>query len=128
MSHEVVYVLGDGDRTRTRIEVLLFDAKLDQLALVSSQISEAIVALSRHVSYNIPGSRVIVAGGDDILFTMPRLHYQEVQVQELAAMYAERTGGSICFGVAMSIEYAYLALRKAKAHGTGIIINNIGAL
>lgn len=127
MPSEQVYVLGDGDRTRTRIEMLLFEARLDQLALVSMQISEAITALRAYILSNFTGARVIVAGGDDIFFTVPRLAYQNVQIQELSALYAEKAGGSICFGVGTGIESAYLALRKAKARGAGVIVDDVGA-
>jgi hypothetical protein len=109
-----LFIFGDGDRVRERIEGLLFSNDLEALSNFSSSLSNAILLLAKRLSENM-GAQVLMAAGDDLLVLLPKENYSRDKLEELAQHYRDQIGSSISFGVGPSIENAYLNLRRAKS-------------
>jgi hypothetical protein len=111
---QTVYILGDGDRVRERIEALLLAGDLEALRLLSQQLSNAIMRLAQELERTM-AAEIIVSAGDDLLVRVPARVYNREALEELSELYKSSTGGSISFGAGFTIETAYLNLRRAKS-------------
>lgn len=109
-----IYVLGDGDKIRDRIEYSLLRNELEDLANVSKGISDAIQAL-KSFSVSLMDAEVIMAGGDDLLFRVEYKKYKYEHIQQLSEIFQKLSGCSISFGIGESVEEAYINLRKSKS-------------
>jgi len=112
--NEYVYVMGDGDKVRERIESYLLNQNLEDLSAFSQSLTDAIDQLRKTASLTM-NARVILAGGDDILLSIPRKSYNKVHIQQLQETFHNLTGVTISFGIGKTIEAAYLNLRRAKS-------------
>src|SRR5215216_3473595 len=90
---QVVYILGDGDRVRERIEGFMLAGDLEALRSLSQQLSKAILRLAQELERRM-AAEIIVSAGDDLLVRAPALAYNREALQELAEFYRSSTGGS----------------------------------
>jgi hypothetical protein len=118
------FVLGDGDSIRQRVESLLLAGDLVALRSFSAAITSAIGQLALEASATMAAD-VIVAGGDDLLLRIPAESFNQVALAGMAVLFKEQTGCGISFGVASSLEGAYLNLRRAKARGGAVIVGTV---
>jgi hypothetical protein len=116
-----LYVLGDGDRVRVHVERRLLRSEFDELRTFSSALTNAVTALARDAQAQL-GADVVMAGGDDILLRIPAASFSIEKLRDLSLNFAKRTGCTITFGVAPTIEGAFICLRRGKAAGGNIII------
>jgi len=113
-SQKYIYVLGDGNKIRERVEYYLLRNDLENLANVSKGISDAIQAI-KSFSVSLMNAEVIMAGGDDILFRVEYTKYKNEHILQLSEIFQKTSGCSISFGTGESIEEAYINLRKSKS-------------
>ena len=114
-SMEYFYVLGDGNHIRERVEFYLLNHDLESLSNFSQSITTAINEL-KEMAISTMSGRVILAGGDDILLSVPRENYRKELIQKLQQAFLDTTGITISFGIGKTIEAAYINLRRAKAN------------
>jgi hypothetical protein len=118
-AQERIYVLGDVDHVRERIEhYLLGDNPIDVRAF-SQRLADGLQEFVR--SAEALGAAVVMAGGDDLLLTMNSGTYSRLRLEKLAETFRQATGCTISLGVATTVAAAYLNLRRAKAAGGGAI-------
>ena len=110
---EYIYVLGDGDKIRENVEYYLLNNNLEGLSTFSQNLTVAINQMKEAATSKM-NARVIMAGGDDILFCVPRGKYRHELIQQLQEAFYNTTGVTISFGVGKTIEMVYINLRKAK--------------
>lgn len=113
-SIEYFYVLGDGNHIRERIESYLLNNDLESVSKFSQSLTTAITKI-KELAISSMNAQVILAGGDDILLSVPREKYQKELIQKLQQAFLSTTGITISFGVGNTIEAAYINLRRAKA-------------
>jgi hypothetical protein len=116
-----IYVIGDGDKVRDRLDALLFAGQMESLKQLSTSISEAVFAFARDAVASMGGD-IVVAGGDDILLRVPPGTFDSDVLESLRRAFEQQTGGSFSIGAAPEIETAYLNLRRAKARGGNAMI------
>ena len=116
-----IFVLGDADDVRKRMQSLLLSNRLDDLRILSSSITSAIHSLGE-IARDRMGADIIVCGGDDILFAVSSAQFQESQIQEMMRNFSDQTGLTISFGVGESTEDAFLSLARAKARGPSALV------
>lgn len=116
----MLYVLGDADRVREKVEAALFCHDLEGLTLFSQTLTGAIATLVRDMDQRF-GAQTVMSGGDDVLFTVDADRFDEDVLTNFAAAFATATGCSISFGIGVTPDAAYLNLRRAKAAGGGVV-------
>jgi hypothetical protein len=121
---DYVYVLGDGDNIRERIEYYLLGGEIEALAKLSQLLIATINAMGTQ-AIEMMKAEVLIAGGDDIFFRVDPVVYKLEIVKQLAAYFQAETECTFSFGVGRTIEVAYLGLRRAKAMGKGRIVEDI---
>ncbi|TAN49938.1 MAG: mCpol domain-containing protein [Methylococcaceae bacterium] len=117
----LIYVIGDGDNIRQRMEQQLLYGKLDEC----KKVSEAITAGMRCVNDVITarkGWEVVFCGGDDILVKVCASDYDPNLIRKAIDEFERCSKSTICFGSASSLQEAYLNLRRAKSFGVGILV------
>jgi hypothetical protein len=119
----VAYIFGDGDRVRERLDGFLFNHELNALSQLSKRLEQAVRTLAQRLQATM-AAETIVAGGDDLIVRIPIDRYRRDELEGLAMMYQEQTGATISFGVAPTIEGAYLNLRRAKSSSTAKIVES----
>lgn len=117
----ILYILGDADRVRTKIEGLLLTGKLEALKQFSDTLTASISVISQQIQKVFSGE-VLMAGGDDILFRVPQDKFSKGDLELISQQFASKSGCTISFGVADDIETAYINLRHAKAEGGSTIV------
>jgi hypothetical protein len=118
---EFLYIFGDGDRVRERLEGFLLSHDLESLASLSRSLSEGIRLIGDELSLRM-GAELVMAGGDDILVRVPTSKYDTKLLDEMVKIYIEKTGLSMSFGVGLTLEQAYLNLRRAKSSNSNKIV------
>ena len=115
-----VYVLGDADRIRERIEGYLLGDRPADVRTFSERLA---VGLREFVcsAELLLGADVLMAGGDDVLLCVKATSYSRHTLEELAKTFCQATGCTISLGVGGDVSIAYLNLRRAKAAGGGVI-------
>lgn len=117
----ILYILGDADRVRSKIEKLLLTGKLEALKQFSDTLTVSISAISQHIQKAFSGE-VLMAGGDDILFRVPQDKFSKCDLELISQEFTSQSGCTISFGVANDIKTAYINLRHAKAEGGNTIV------
>ncbi len=112
-NQEELFVLGDGNQIRVKIENHLYKNDFEAVKNVSESITSAIQKL-RELAEEELDAEVIMAGGDDILFIMNKFQYDKNILKNMSAIFKEMTGCSFSFGVGTTIEEAHSNLNKAK--------------
>jgi hypothetical protein len=118
-----LYLIGDGDNIRNRIEFYLLNGHLKKLTHFSESLTEAIGIL-RASAISEMGAEIVYAGGDDIFFHVDKNRYERPILEEMSNTFFRITGSTISFGVGESIEAAFLNLTRAKASGKGQIVDS----
>ncbi len=121
-SGNYIFVLGDGDRVRERIESHLLNGEFDALKEISQKLIDSINEM-RSLAISTMDAEIIMAGGDDILFRIRKERYDKANVQKLATSFEQSTGISFSFGIGEDLKSAYINLRRAKASKGDKIIN-----
>ena len=122
----LIYALGDGDRVRSMIDSGLLNGNMLEAKEVSQKLTCAMQILSDIVGQT-PGWQVVYSGGDDICLIIEESLYRETVIQNLMENFRDLTGGTMSFGVGISIDSAYLNLRRAKARGGNLLVATLGA-
>lgn len=117
---DLMYVLGDGDRIRSRVESLLLGAELEDLRAFSTALTIAIRECGEILGRELAGE-VIVSGGDDLLVIAK--NYDRRVLLDVSRVFLEKTGCTISFGVSRTVESAFISLRRAKAMGGGMVVD-----
>ena len=115
-----LYILGDADRIREKVEASLFANDLAGLSTFSTNLTEAISRIVQRMNERLSAT-VIMAGGDDVFFIVAADRFNLSVLGEIASDFTKETGCTISFGVGASPDSAYLFLRHAKAAGGGAI-------
>jgi hypothetical protein len=118
---EAVFVIGDGDDIRKRIESYLLNGDLERLGAFSLVLTESIREIAQ-LALSAMESNIIFAGGDDIFFITTLRDYREEKIRALMAEFSRLTECSISFGIGPSVELAFINLRRAKAKGPGSLV------
>lgn len=121
-----VFILGDADRVREKVERALLDGNLGEVTYFSRNLTSAVEALVRDVEQAFEAITVF-AGGDDVCFRAPRHRYSSGSLFEMAQKFAAATSCTISFGVGTTIQCAYLNLRRAKSRGGDQVVDNENA-
>ena len=115
-----LYILGDADKVRERVEAALFAHDLPGLTAFSATMTKSISNIVYRMRDQFSAT-VIMSGGDDILFTASADNFDAKVLQKIVDDFCMETGCTISFGVGSTLEESYLNLRRAKATGGGII-------
>ena len=116
-----LYVLGDADQVRRRIESLLLSNRLEVLKALSSSLTSAIQNLALEAQRSMK-AEVVLCGGDETLFLVEPMSFSEKLIRSLMDEFFHATGVTISFGVGETIEKAYLNLARAKAAGPASLV------
>lgn len=118
---DMVYVIGDGDNIRQRMERQLLYENVDGC----KDVSEAITAGMKYVD-NLVSSRrgweVVFCGGDDILIKVHARYYDPEFIRLIIREFERCSESTMCFGSAKTLQNAYVNLRRAKIFGAGTLI------
>lgn len=112
-SLKLIYVFGDGDKIREKVERLLFLNELSALKEFSRKLTDAVEQMQK-IAERTMEADVIIAGGDDFLFSTSNANYRREHIESLSLIFEQLTGCTISFGVGPTMEIAYLNLRRAK--------------
>lgn len=119
-----VYIFGDVDRVREQFDRHLFSGDIAALQSFSTGLTSAISDLACSIKSAFGGD-IIVAGGDELIILLSsKSRYNSNDLLIFTSNFMTATGCKISFGVSDSLERAYLNLRKAKAAGGGVIIQD----
>lgn len=121
----MLFILGDADRIRERVERYLLSSELALLSSFSERLAASITDLVRGAQESL-GAEALMAGGDDILFRVSSTAYSRPALEALLARFRGTSGCTISFGVGADVQTAYLNLRRAKASGGDIIVDDEG--
>jgi minimal CRISPR polymerase domain len=116
-----IFVIGDGDGIRKKVESYLLSGHLESLGQFSFALTNAISEIAKLAVQNME-SKIVFAGGDDICFITTSSNFHKEKIQELIEEFFRKTECSISFGVGENIEEAFLNLRRAKSMGGGCLI------
>ena len=118
---EYLYVLGDGDKIRERVEHYLLSDEIEPLTKLSQAVTDAINAM-KSSAISVMDAKIIMAGGDDILFRVDTKKYKQTHLQNFSEAFFRAVGCTFSFGVGKTIEDAYINLRRAKSSGSVRIV------
>ncbi|HXU31467.1 MAG TPA: hypothetical protein VN851_12885 [Thermoanaerobaculia bacterium] len=121
-----LYILGDADRVREKIESQLLAGNLADVSKISSTLISALAKLVSSVEISLD-AETLMAGGDDVIFSVRPDAYNREALERISVNFYRETGSSMSFGVGTMVTIAYLNLRRAKAAGGGIIVEEGGA-
>lgn len=120
-----LFVLGDADQVRRRVDSLLLANRLKDLQALSSTLTNAIQRLGVEAQ-NRMKAEIVFCGGDDILFLVEPIKFSDNLIRSLMDEFLSVTGLTISFGIGRSVEEAYLNLARAKASGAASLVS-VGA-
>lgn len=108
----------DGDKTGSQLEnLLLNNSSEDKIKEFSEKIAEAVKEIEEYIKSK-PGSDVIFARGDDILF---KGSFTGAELEYMKKLYEEKTGGETCsIAYGSSVREVLLAMKMAKIQRNSI--------
>ena len=112
----MLFILGDGDRVRARVEGYLLSGDVAGLSDYSRSLTGAIKSAAAAAETRLL-AKTLVAAGDDLFLKIEARRYKRSELEDISKVFRDTCGSTISFGVGPSIETAFLALRKAKAKG-----------
>lgn len=117
-----LFLLGDADDVRKKIQGLLLSGDLETLKAVSAAMSRYIAELGASIE-DAFAADLIFCGGDELLARVSFDSFDEVKLRDLMTRFRERTGVTISFGVGRSAEEAFISLSRAKSAGPGSLFS-----
>ena len=111
-----VFVAIDGNQIGCHIERLLFTGRLEELSDYSLRITASVRSFVKSIEGL--GGKVVMAGGDNVLASMPRDGVEKFLSRIHFFATAELTFST---GIGDTPVEAYLALKYAKTEGGGIV-------
>jgi minimal CRISPR polymerase domain len=124
---EEIFIYFDGDDIGPGLEILLLDGLLDEASLYSRRIAEGIRELECEV-VSLPGARIIVSGGDDLVATCPAESFDIGLIDELRKRFESITSRTVSVGVGRSPKRAVDNLHRAKLLGRDRIVSTVGEM
>jgi hypothetical protein len=124
---EEIFAHFDGDDIGPGLEILLLDGLLDEASEYSRKVAQGMQELSRRVT-TVPGVRIIVFGGDDLVVAWPREEIQLLLIRELQQNFACHTSRTISVGIGHTSKSAIENLHRAKLLGRNRIVSTIEGL
>ena len=118
-----IFVLGDGNQIRVKIESHLFKNELRKVNQISQNITNAINQLKK-IAIEDLDAEIIMAGGDDLLIRVDKEKYNKKILKKMSSTFKELTECSFSFGVGETIEVAHSNLNKAKIYKKTIVEND----
>jgi len=118
-----VFIFGDGDDIRHKVENYLFSADIASLSSFSQKLTATLNNIRKMLIEKFD-AEIIVAGGDDIIFALEQENYKEQVIVKVQDYFNKQLGCTISFGIGENIENAYLNLLKAKAAGKNKIVDS----
>ena len=108
----------DGDKTGGQLEKLLLNnSSEDEIKEFSGKIAEAVKEIVKYIKSK-PGSEVVFARGDDILF---KGSFTREELEYMKMLYEEKTGGETCsIAYGSSVREVLLAMKMAKIQRNSI--------
>lgn len=118
VEHKTQFFGLDGDKTGSQLEnLLLNNSSEDKIKEFSEKIAEAVKEIEEYIKRK-PGSDVIFARGDDILF---KGSFTGAELEHMKKLYEEKTGGETCsIAYGSSVREALLAMKMAKIQRNSI--------
>ena len=120
--NQPLFLLGDADNVRKKMQGLLLSGNLDALKALSSALSRHVAELSSLIE-NSFAADIVFCGGDELLARVEYDKFNEGRLRELTAGFKEKTGITISFGVGRSVEEAFTNLSRAKSAEPGSIFS-----
>ncbi len=117
---EYIYVLGDGDKIRERIEAHLLNNEIELLSEVSQSIIDAISEMVGFSSATMNAEK-IMAGGDDLLLRIKKNLFKLEKLKTMIQIFQSKVGNQFSVGIGNTIESAYINLRRAKSSAKKIV-------
>jgi hypothetical protein len=117
----------DGDDIGPGLEILLLDGMLEEASSYSRRVAEGMQELHRCM-VAVPGVRIIVLGGDDLVAAGPREGIRLPLLMDLQKRFEYLTSRTISIGVGESSKSAMENLHRAKLLGRNRIISTIEGL
>jgi hypothetical protein len=122
-----IYTHFDGDDIGPGLEILLLDGLLEEASCYSRQITEGMQDLGQRVAA-IPGVRIIVLGGDDLVAVWPVESIYLALITELQKRFEACTSRTISVGIGESSKFALENLHRAKLLGRNRIVSTVEGL
>lgn len=122
-----IYTHFDGDDIGPGLELLLLDGLLDEASCYSRKIAEGMQAVGLRVAA-IPGVRIIVLGGDDLVAVWPVESICIALIGELQKTFEACTSRTISVGIGETSKLALENLHRAKLLGRNRIVSTANGL
>ena len=117
-----LFLLGDADDVRKKVQGFLLSGNLDALKNLSSALSRHVAELGSLIGDTFTAD-IVFCGGDELLACVDSENFDEGRLRELMARFKEKTGVTISFGVGRSAEEAFINLSRAKSAGPGSLFS-----
>jgi hypothetical protein len=119
-----LFLLGDADNVRKRIQGLLLSGDLDALRSLSSSLTRHITELGA-LAEDTLGADIVFCGGDELLAKVELDNFDERKLREIMAIFSKNTGVTISFGVGLNTEEVFVNLARAKSMGPGSVFLSV---
>ncbi len=114
LKEEIIYIIGDGDNIRHKLEYHLLDSNLDDLKTFSHSLINAIESI-KIIAIEQMKANIVYATGDEVFFYVCKTNYKRNIIEEMLQIFCRITKCQISFGIGESIEQAFINLRIAKS-------------
>jgi len=122
VTNNAVYVHLDGDGIGDRLELLLIDGDIVGARSFSKSVSDTIAEVCASIEA-VDGAQIVLAGGDDIIASIPSKSWDLKKIEEIRMRFVNKTGCTLSCGVGTSIQTALNNLRRAKLSGKNRIVS-----
>lgn len=116
-----VFVRLDGDNIGDKIELALLDGEWEFAQQVHDSVQMSMKSL-KSIIIGIESSIILMAGCDDILFSLNKSYFNEEDLSKLKATFLKDVGLTMSVGVGKSPIDAINNLRRAKISGKNRIV------
>jgi CHASE3 domain sensor protein len=122
-----IYVLGDADNIRKKLQGYLLSGDLESLRRFSSGLTEGVRLVARLAQESM-SAEVIFSGGDEVLLRLDASLFSLDELRKIKSRFEEYVGATISFGAGSTTEEAFLNLARAKAMepGTLVLSSDVG--
>ena len=112
----MVYAFFDGDNTGDAIEIMLLENRMDKAIILSDSITSFNDKIKGFLEAK-GDIDIIISGGDDLLIQYDFNKYGTYILDEVRAIFTNKTGLSISCGFGDDIAQSINNLRLAKLYG-----------